>query len=68
MTRLVLIFTVFCLTLKTFGQNVGINNTPFDKTTPAKANKDLQVYIYAYQQFVAQNYYPESDFLKGQIV
>jgi len=68
MTRLALIFTIFCLTLKTFGQNVGINNTPFDKTTPAKANKDLQVYIYAYQQFVAQNYYPESDFLKGQIV
>jgi hypothetical protein len=40
----------------------------FDKVIPAKANKELQAFVYFYQQNVVQNYFPENDFLKGQIV
>ena len=49
-------------------ERVLVNNAPFDKVIPEKANKDLQVFIYAYQQFVSQNYFPQNDLLKGQIV
>ncbi|MBK9253998.1 MAG: hypothetical protein IPM42_00775 [Saprospiraceae bacterium] len=40
----------------------------FDKVIPTKANKELQAFVYFYQQNVIQNYFPENDFLKGQIV
>lgn len=40
----------------------------FDKTLPTKANRQLQAYVYFYQQNVAMNMAPENDFLKGQIV
>lgn len=40
----------------------------FDKVVPAKANKQLQAFVYFYQQNVAMNIAPENDFLKGQIV
>lgn len=45
-----------------------INDTPFDKVIPAKANKPLQVFVYSYTHAVAQNFAPENEFLKGQIV
>lgn len=64
-TVLILLF----LGLQAQAQESGnATHSPFDKVIPAKANKELQVYVYSYQQFVAQNYYPENDFLKGQIV
>ncbi|MBK7700825.1 MAG: hypothetical protein IPJ39_19915 [Saprospiraceae bacterium] len=40
----------------------------FDKVIPTKSNKQLQAYVYFYQQNVAINVAPENDFLKGQIV
>ncbi len=40
----------------------------FDKVIPNKANKQLQAFVYFYQQNVAMNIAPENDFLKGQIV
>lgn len=40
----------------------------FDKEVPARVNKELQAFVYFYQQNVAMNMYPENDFLKGQIV
>ena len=40
----------------------------FDRAVPAKANKQLQAFVYFYQQNVAMNMAPENDFLKGQIV
>ncbi len=40
----------------------------FDKAVPTKANKQLQAFVYFYQQNVAMNMAPENDFLKGQIV
>ena len=36
----------------------------FDKTLPTKANRQLQAYVYFYQQNVAMNMAPENDFLK----
>lgn len=45
-----------------------INDTPFDKVIPAKANKPLQVFVYSFTQASVQNYAPENEFLKGQIV
>jgi hypothetical protein len=35
---------------------------------PTKANKQLQTFVYFYQQSVSMNMFPENDFLKGQIV
>lgn len=40
----------------------------FDKVVPNKANKQLQAFVYFYQQSVAMNIAPENEFLKGQIV
>jgi len=40
----------------------------FDREVPTKANKELQAFVYFYQQSVAMNMYPQNDFLKGQIV
>ncbi len=40
----------------------------FDKAVPTRANKQLQAFVYFYQQNVAMNMAPENDFLKGQIV
>ncbi len=40
----------------------------FDKVVPTKANKELQAFVYFYQQNVAMNIAPQNDFLKGQIV
>lgn len=45
-----------------------INDTPFDKVIPARANKQLQVFVYSYTHAVVQNFAPENEFLKGQIV
>lgn len=45
-----------------------INDTPFDKVIPARANNPLQVFVFSYTQAVVQNYAPENEFLKGQIV
>lgn len=62
------VFAFFLLKTTTFAQLTSTNISPFDKIIPAKANKDLQVFVYSYQHAVAQNYAPENDFLKGQIV
>lgn len=48
--------------------NIFINDTPFDKVIPARANKQLQVFVFSYTQAVVQNFAPENEFLKGQIV
>lgn len=45
-----------------------INDTPFDQVIPARANNQLQVFVFSYTQAVAQNFAPENEFLKGQIV
>src|SRR5690606_4246610 len=45
-----------------------INDTPFDKVIPARANKQLQVFVYSFTQATVQNFAPENEFLKGQIV
>lgn len=41
---------------------------PFDRVIPTKANKEFQAFVLSYTQAVAQNYSPENDLLKGQIV
>lgn len=41
---------------------------PFDRVIPTKANKELQVFLLSYTQAVVQNFSPENDLLKGQIV
>lgn len=45
-----------------------INDTPFDRVIPARANNQLQVFVFSYTQAVVQNFAPENEFLKGQIV
>lgn len=45
-----------------------INDTPFDKVIPARANNQLQVFVYSYTHAVVQNFAAENEFLKGQIV
>lgn len=45
-----------------------INDSPFDRTIPAKANSQFQALVFSYTQGVMQNYATESEFLKGQIV
>ena len=45
-----------------------INDTPFDKVIPARANNQLQVFVFSYTQAVVQNFAPENEFLKRQIV
>lgn len=45
-----------------------INDTPFDQVLPARANNQLQVFVFSYTQAVVQNFAPENEFLKGQIV
>lgn len=40
----------------------------FERSIPQKANKELQVFAYVYTQGVTANWFPENDFLKGQIV
>ncbi len=45
-----------------------INDTPFDQVIPARANNQLQVFVFSYTQAVVQNFAAENEFLKGQIV
>lgn len=45
-----------------------ITDTPFDKVIPVKANKELQVFVYSYNQAVVTNIAAENELLKGQIV
>lgn len=45
-----------------------INDTPFDQVIPARANNQLQVFVYSYTHAVVQNFAAENEFLKGQIV
>lgn len=69
MNRVVFLCLYFLMPLLINGQessNDGFKG--FDKSLPSKANKQLQAYVYFYQQNVAMNMAPENDFLKGQIV
>lgn len=40
----------------------------FEKEIPRKANKELQFFAFYINQGVTSNFYPESDFLRGQVV
>lgn len=64
--QLILIFSFSYLSLAQESSQEGFKG--FDKVIPTKANKQLQTFVYFYQQNVAMNMYPENDFLKGQIV
>jgi len=69
MTRYTTIVIIFILSFGLSAQETvseGFNG--FDKVLPVKANRQLQAYVYFYQQNVAMNMAPENDFLKGQIV
>lgn len=69
MKRIPLLISLILYFSKLFSQDVQTNGFKgFDRVLPQKANKELQVFAYFYQQNVAQNYFPSNDFLKGQIV
>lgn len=69
MVKKIFIWVFFILPLTIIAQESGqLTFQGFDRVIPTKANKQLQAYVYFYQQNVAMNIAPESDFLKGQIV
>lgn len=60
--------SLFSKQIQKLSSSSNINDTPFDKVIPARANNQLQVFVYSYTQAVVQNFAPENEFLKGQIV
>ena len=69
MTRYLLMLILVLSAYLIKSQEEGLNTFKgFDKVLPTKANRQLQAYVYFYQQNVAMNMAPENDFLKGQIV
>jgi hypothetical protein len=54
--------------LTTAAQNVAPSTRYFSQEVPLKANKEFQFLAYYINQAVLSDMYPESDFLKGQIV
>ncbi|MBK8671287.1 MAG: hypothetical protein IPN89_18335 [Saprospiraceae bacterium] len=69
MTRYFLLFIISFISFALKSQEAGTEGFKgFDKVLPTKANRQLQAYVYFYQQNVAMNMAPENDFLKGQIV
>lgn len=69
MYRVFIIILVCIMPVILFGQESTQDGFKgFDKVLPTKANKQLQAYVFFYQQNVAMNIAPENDFLKGQIV
>lgn len=49
-------------------EKVYINDSPFDKVMPAKANSQFQALVFSYTQGVMQNFSTENEFVKGQFV
>lgn len=45
-----------------------ITDTPFDRAIPVKANRELQVFVFSYNQVVTTNIGVENELLKGQTI